>query len=422
MNTRIIGGSEATKGRYPYAVSLQDMVGHFCGGSLIAKDVVLSAAHCMQMGGGYNAVIGRHELASTDGDEVVVKTEIPHPEYDTSTTDNDFMIVILDRPTSLDVDLVTVSPDIVPVDTAVTVMGWGDVHPADEIQVLAEELMETEVFTISNEECDQSSGNLGGIEANGTIIGGWDLDYHNEITENMMCAKDTSEDACQGDSGGPLVLRQSSGDDLQVGVVSWGISCAHKDFPGVYARVSAQYDWIRQSVCEGSSDPPAYFDCENIAKVVDEDGWVSVVEEDFTNGFGLFDQLGNNGNHYINAMGRSGVVRIANGDGGHSVLKSNQISLENAAYSRYRVTFSFNAIAMEHSDDLCLDYEIDGGVITGEKCWSSIHAFEMDTWYDDVSFEFAASNAQTLRIRFRVEGDDIVDEVLLDSVTIQGKL
>lgn len=421
VNTRIIGGSGATEGRYPYAVSLQDNIGHFCGGSLIAKDVVLSAAHCMQTQGGYFAVVGRHELNTTNGDELIVKTEIPHPSYDPSTTNNDFMILILDRPTSLDVDLVTVSQDIVPIDTAVTVMGWGDVHPSDEIQMLAEELMETEVFVISNEECDQSSGNIGGTEINGTLIGGWEFDYHNEITENMMCAKDSGEDSCQGDSGGPLVIVSDSGADLQVGVVSWGISCAHKDFPGVYARTSSQYDWIRQNVCEGSSDPPAYFDCESIVKLVDEDGWATVVEEDFTNGFGLFDKQGNNGNHYLSAMERPGVVRIANGEGGYSVLKSNQMSWANTAYTRFRVTFSFYAIAMEDTDSLCLDYEINGGAVTGEKCWSSIHAFDMSRWYDDVSFEFAASNSQTLGIRFRVEGDDVVDEVLLDSVTIQGQ-
>ena len=43
---RIIGGTEAKERRYSYTVSLQDKYGHFCGGSLIAKDVVLTAAHC----------------------------------------------------------------------------------------------------------------------------------------------------------------------------------------------------------------------------------------------------------------------------------------------------------------------------------------------------------------------------------------
>ena len=51
LRERIINGVEAIEGRYSYAVSLQDNLGHFCGGSLIAKDIVLTAAHCQ--GGKY---------------------------------------------------------------------------------------------------------------------------------------------------------------------------------------------------------------------------------------------------------------------------------------------------------------------------------------------------------------------------------
>merc|ERR1712051_906056 len=95
----------------------------------------------------------------------------------------------------------------------------------------------------------------------GWTIGGYQTDYKNQISGNMMCANDNGEDSCQGDSGGPLVIRSRTG-DVQVGVVSWGVGCAHRDFPGVYARVSAQYHWIRANVCEGSSDPPASFECK----------------------------------------------------------------------------------------------------------------------------------------------------------------
>jgi len=421
---RIIGGREATDGRYPYAVSLQDSIGHFCGGSLIAPDVVLSAAHCMQTEGGYKVVINRHNLNSTEGEEIVVKTEMTHPGYDWGTTDNDFMILILEQPTTEDADLVRVSPGAVPVDTAVTVMGWGDTHVSDDIQSMPEELMETQVFVISNEECHQSNATIGGTIIDGLLVGGYDEDYHDQITENMMCARDTGEDSCQGDSGGPLVLRQSSG-DVQVGVVSWGVSCAHEDFPGVYARVSAQYEWIRNHVCDGSSDPPASFDCKSLQKAEDlgvGGGWTTIINEDFTsNGFGLFDHHGNNGNHYTNAMERAGVVRIANGEGGRSVMQSNQIPLEDTMYTKFRVTFSFYAIGMEDSDDLCLNYEVDDGTISGQKCWSSIRAFENERWYDDMSFGFAAPNVQNMKILISIKGDDVVDEVLIDSVIIQGQ-
>lgn len=263
LNTRIIGGDEAIEDRYPYAVSLQDSIGHFCGGSLIAKDVVLSAAHCSQNGRGYNAVIGRHNLLTdTDGYDVAVKAEISHPSYDSTTTNNDFMILILNQAVGDEVDLVKVSRDIIPVDTLVTVMGWGDTDPSDSISTPSPKLIETEVKVISKSVCEQSSGTIGGTEIMpGWLFGGYQTNYQNKISENMVCAKDYGEDSCQGDSGGPLVIRQNLGDDVQVGVVSWGIGCAHVSFPGVYARVSAQYDWIRTIVCNGSSEPPSYFEC-----------------------------------------------------------------------------------------------------------------------------------------------------------------
>ncbi|ELK33211.1 Mastin [Myotis davidii] len=57
----------------------------------------------------------------------------------------------------------------------------------------------------------------------------------------------------QGDSGGPLVCSWE-GIWVQVGIVSWGYSCGHRDFPGVYARVMSYISWIRKYVplCPGS--------------------------------------------------------------------------------------------------------------------------------------------------------------------------
>lgn len=256
LNTRIIGGDEATVGQYSYIVSLADDVGHFCGGSLIAPDVVLSAAHCQ--GGEYKAVIGRHALDSDEGEEIPVKSEVPHPNYNPVLTGNDFMLVFLETPVvNQDVSFVklnsdTSSPEI---DEAVTVMGWGDIDAADEIFTETNVLMEVEVNVISNEECERSEGAVGSFPAS----------YHDEITDNMLCARDSGEDACQGDSGGPLVLKgRSNSEHVQVGVVSWGIGCANADFPGVYSRVSSAYDWIRGQVCKRSLYPPSEFDCDNI--------------------------------------------------------------------------------------------------------------------------------------------------------------
>ena len=57
------------------------------------------------------------------------------------------------------------------------------------------------------------------------------------------------------DSGGPLIMKGGSpGEDVQIGVVSWGIGCAY--LPGVFSRTSSAYDWIREVVCEDSAEPP----------------------------------------------------------------------------------------------------------------------------------------------------------------------
>jgi hypothetical protein len=120
-HTRIINGNKAVEDRYSYAVSLQDDVGHFCGGSLIAPDVVLSAAHCAA--GEYKAVIGRHSLQDTDGEEMTIKVEMMHPEYSIDTTDNDFMLLFLEKSVTVNADMITVSPDIIPAGVDATVMG-----------------------------------------------------------------------------------------------------------------------------------------------------------------------------------------------------------------------------------------------------------------------------------------------------------
>jgi len=224
---------------------------------------VLSAAHCQGSPyiHTYNVVIGRHDLDSDGGEVIPMKDEVPHPDYNAALTNNDFMLVFLESPVSHDVEFVKLNSDSSNpgVDAPVTVMGWGDMDAADDVSTLSNVLLEVEVNVISNEECEQSEG----------TIGGWEESYSGQITESMICARDSGEDSCQGDSGGPLVLK-GNGDassDVQVGVVSWGVGCAHQDFPGVYARVSSAYDWIREEVCTRSSYAPVEFDCDNLVIV-----------------------------------------------------------------------------------------------------------------------------------------------------------
>ncbi|EJK57647.1 trypsin-like serine protease, partial [Thalassiosira oceanica] len=422
---RIIGGDVSVEGRYPYAVSIQDDISHYCGGSLVAPDIVLSAAHCKTDDAteGVKVVVGRHNLEDEgDGEVIGASLELSHPDYDFQTTDNDYMIVVLERAVEADVDLVQISPDVVPVDAAVTVMGWGDTNIDLDISELAIELMETEVRTISNEECDASNGTLT------DSLGSYDENYHQQITGNMLCAENEhrATDSCQGDSGGPLVIRTAVGEpDLQVGVVSWGVGCAHDAFPGVYARVSEKYEWIRAEVCNRSADPPAYFNCGELRTQETSpsaSAWEEIVDEEFLTGLGIFNSHGNgdSSRHYPAAHNRAGVVRVASG-GGTASLASRSVSLADTSYGRLRVSFSFYAMGTEHADDLCLDYELDNGAITGERCWSSLHAFQNNQWTDlDMEFN-ALPGARNISLRFRLKGDDSDDGVLVDRVTIEGR-
>ena len=208
------------------------------------------------------AVIGRHNLTTTQGWEINVASSLAHPQYDIGVmSNNDFMLVFLEEPADPHVKLVKLNSEVsLPeVGSPVISAGWGVTNVTT--QVTSNVLMSVEKNAISNEECEASKGDW--------IHWFWglmpDKSYEGLISDEMMCAKDEGEDSCQGDSGGPLIVEGSDGSHLQVGVVSWGFGCADSDFPGVYARVSSAYSWIASEVCKGSKyAEEAGFNCADI--------------------------------------------------------------------------------------------------------------------------------------------------------------
>ena len=270
---RIINGIETSPTRFSYAASLQFNNEHFCGGALIASDVVITAGHCngaTSLGGLiYDAVIGRHDLGKRNnkngnvgGESIRIKHEIRHPQYNQESVNNDFNLIFLSEEIQ-DVTSRTIlkvnNDNAIPKNNApLTVIGYGDTNPANNIVTNSNILLSTTVYSQSNEKCE---------EASGVVQSQWGPVYtelRGGITSNMLCAWAKDTDACQGDSGGPLIQLgddESGKDDTLVGIVSWGLGCADDVFPGVYARVSAQYEWIQSNICEYSANPPKWYDC-----------------------------------------------------------------------------------------------------------------------------------------------------------------
>lgn len=232
---KIVGGTEAEPGSYPYQVALLLGGSLMCGGSLVDKDWVLSAARCC---GAQQVLIGAHDLSdSSETRELIdIEWQTPHPKYDCMTFDNDYMMIKLKKssiytPVALDDG----SSNLAAGDDLV-IMGWGTTSSGG---VLSDELLEATTDYMTNAECSTAYSNTEYGELS--------------ITDNMMCAARTNIDACQGDSGGPIVVKSNGTDDLQVGVVSWGIGCADPDFPGVYARVSEKIKWINNEIASGTA-------------------------------------------------------------------------------------------------------------------------------------------------------------------------
>ncbi|XP_049947522.1 trypsin-1-like [Schistocerca serialis cubense] len=84
---RIYGGHDATRGEFPYQVSLQYVLlffqYHNCGGSIISSNAILTAGHCAVDIGHYVAVAGDYDLSSNEGSEqeIRVSEQVVHPDY-----------------------------------------------------------------------------------------------------------------------------------------------------------------------------------------------------------------------------------------------------------------------------------------------------------------------------------------------------
>lgn len=225
----IVGGEEAVAGDFPFIVSLQEGGSHFCGGSLLNANTVVTAAHCSVGQDPSSTKVRAGTLTwSSGGVEVGVSKITVHPDYDSGATNNDVAIWKLSEeiPEGDGISYVTLpaaGSDPAAGDE-VEVAGWGTLEEGGSN--LPEDLMKVTVPIVGREECAKQYGG-------------------SSITEAMICAgiEQGGKDACQGDSGGPLV----DASQKLVGIVSWGQGCAQAGFAGVYTHVGQFVDFIKNN-------------------------------------------------------------------------------------------------------------------------------------------------------------------------------
>jgi trypsin len=272
----IIDGKPAKDGAYPWQVRLYDSAEDqfgFCGGSIIGPSWILTAAHCTYDRDGTpleKIVVGYGSNDRTKTKRIGSATIIRDPAY-AETGKGDVALIKLTSPIPnarwIGIADEGVDEEMLQPGSRVTVTGWGAMWDPDDDamhQLLSEltkanksnpvnfarelrqvrsvsdkvnfplKLHEVEIQVIDQQACQEKFSEAG-----------------LSVDDTEVCAMEpgTRRDSCPGDSGGPLIVPADNRNGyVQVGVVSWGIGCGDKTYPGVYARLSHFNDWIRSQM------------------------------------------------------------------------------------------------------------------------------------------------------------------------------
>ncbi|XP_031215934.1 granzyme A [Mastomys coucha] len=231
---RIIGGDIVVPHSRPYMVLLKLSSKSICAGALIAKDWVLTAAHC-NMGKKSEVILGAHSIKKKEPEQQIlsVKKAFPYPCFDQYTHEGDLQLLQLKKKATINKNVAILhlpkKGDDVKPGTRCQVAGWGSFKnkspPSDTLR-------EVNITVIDRKICNNEKH----------------YNFNPVIGLNMICAGHPrgGKDSCNGDSGSPLLC-----DGIFRGITAFGLpgKCGDPQRPGIYTALSNSHlKWIMKTM------------------------------------------------------------------------------------------------------------------------------------------------------------------------------
>ncbi|XP_058798842.1 acrosin-like [Phymastichus coffea] len=246
---RIAGGETALPGEFPWLVSIGIKAGHICGGTIVNKRFILTAAHCFCGRNGLKekslirVTLGEYNLAEPEYPAAIVvgiKKIIVHENFTCGKYLNDVVLLEVSEPIEWSE---SVQPACLPLaegyvghstftGQSAIAAGWGWLGESPElIYKKSKVLQKVEVNVVEDQTCNDWYASQG---------------KKTQLKRGQMCAghEEGARDACGADSGGPLMLNDNGDRTMVIGIVSSGIGCARRRLPGIYTRISEFVPWI----------------------------------------------------------------------------------------------------------------------------------------------------------------------------------
>ncbi|XP_055055096.1 chymotrypsin-like elastase family member 2A [Misgurnus anguillicaudatus] len=242
VNYLVVNGVEARPHSWPWQISLQVLENgsliHYCGGSIIDTNWVMTAAHCISSSLTYRVFVGKHNQSEDEAGSKAISPEkiIVHEKWDPIMTfeGSGSYRVKLSEPLTLSdsVQLGCIPPagNVLPNNYTCYVTGWGRLST---VGPLPDTLQQALMPIVDHKTCTQPD---------------W---WGSFVKKSMVCSGgDGVVAACFGDSGGPLNCKNSNGIWEVHGIASFvsGLGCNTLKKPTVFTRVSAFNDWIDQTM------------------------------------------------------------------------------------------------------------------------------------------------------------------------------